>query len=132
MTKRTQIILSWILAISMVWLPLSVSAEVSPPPLQVKDHCHEMSSAATKTSIDSQSAKVKVVVQEKAYCEHCEDNCKACSGLTSCGHSANHVSPVIIFTQAFSQSLQIVQISIEQTLPYHNWITIPAFRPPVV
>jgi len=129
MTKRTQIILSWILAISMVWLPLSVSAEVLLP-LQVKDHCHEMYFAAAKTSVDSQSAKV--VVQKKVCCEHCGDSCKVCSGLASCSHSTNHVSPFIIITQSFSQSLQIVQISIEQTLPYHNWITVPAFRPPVV
>jgi len=129
MTKRTQIILSWILAISMVWLPLSVSAEMSLS-LPANDHCHEVNFAAAKTLVDSLSARM--VAQKKACCEYCGDNCKVCSGLVSCSHSSNHVSPFIIITQSFSQSLQIVQILIEQNLPYHSWITIPAFRPPVV
>ena len=144
MKKPVHTILCWILAVSLVWLPLSVSAGISLPSVD-KNSCHEMNStmpdhnmpghkmnsAMTKqaTAIDSamQDSMIK-----KGCCGHCDNNCVACTGNLSCGQNLHHVSPFIITTQHFSKSLQISQSPIEHIVQYHNQIISPDIRPPVV
>ncbi|VAW50361.1 hypothetical protein MNBD_GAMMA05-1382 [hydrothermal vent metagenome] len=129
MQKRRHKILSWFLTILLMWLPLSVSADISIP-AQERDNCHEVSFDAAKVSASDHS--VERVAHKQVCCDQCGDQCNACSGLSSCGHSLSHVSPFIIIHQHTSQSLQLVRNSIEQYFQYQNWIILPDFRPPVV
>ena len=144
MTKRVHTIFCWILAISLVWLPFSVSADISLPSTD-KDTCHVMNSSmpdhdmsvrSMHSAISGQTAAIDNSMHEammqKGCCDHCDNDCVACIGMSSCGHSSNPVSAFILFNKYSSQSLPIIQISIEQSVQYHNQIITPDIRPPIV
>jgi hypothetical protein len=144
MTKRVHTILCWILAISLVWLPLSVSADISMPSID-KNTCHEMNSTmrghdmsihSMHSVLSSQMAVADNPMHEsmmqKGCCDNCDNNCVACNGMTSCGHSSNHVSAFIIFNRDLSLSQKLTLSSIEYIVQYHSQIITPDFRPPIV
>jgi len=62
----------------------------------------------------------------------CDNDCVACAGITSCGHSSNHVSTFILLNQYSSESHPRIQFLIEQSVQYHNQIITPDIRPPIV
>ena len=130
MTNRVHTILCWILAISLVWLPLSVSADISLSSTE-NNNCHEINSVMPGQVAVSDNSMNESMLQ-KGCCDHCGNNCVACTGLSSCGHSSNHASPFIILNHYSSQSQQRIQSSIEQFVQYHNQIITPDIRPPVV
>ena len=126
MTKRVHTILCWILAISLVWLPLSVSADISLPSTE-KSTCHEINSAMPgQTAVIDNS--IHESMMQKDCCDQCDNNCVACIGMSSCGHN----SPFILFNQYSSQSLPLIQFSTVQSVQYHNQIITPDIRPPIV
>ena len=130
MTNRVHTILCWILAISLVWLPLSVSADILLSSTE-KNNCHEMISVMPgQAAVSGNSMKESVL--QKDCCDQCGNNCVACTGLSSCGHSSNHTSPFILFNQYSFQSLYLAQSLVEQFVQYHNQIITPDIRPPVV
>lgn len=139
MKKRVHTIVCWILAISLVWLPLSVSADFSLPSTE-KNACHEMNSTMPGHKMNSAMTGQATAItnsmhksmMQKGCCDHCDDNCVACGGMTSCGQSSNHVSAFIIFNKDISQSQVLTQSSIEHFVQYHSQIISPDIRPPVV
>ena len=144
MKKRVHTILCWILAISLVWLPLSVSADILQSSIS-KERCHEMNSSMSghdmsdhsrHSAINNQTAtldnSMHKAMKQKGCCDQCDGSCNGCVGMTSCGHSPNHVSAFILFDQHSSQSIPLIQFSIEQSVQYHNQIITPDFRPPIV
>ena len=144
MTKRVHTIFCWILAISLVWLPLSVSADASASSTD-KNTCHEMnstmhghdmSSHSMHSALPSQMAVADNPMHEsmmqKGCCDNCDDNCVACNGMTTCVHSSNHVSAIIIFNEVLSLSQNFTLSSIEHIVQYHSQIITPDFRPPIV
>ena len=153
MTKRVHTILCWILAISLVWLPLSVSADILQSSTN-KDACHKMNSAmpmsmlghnmsdriisdySRLSAMSGQTAAIDGSMHEsmmqKGCCDQCADSCVACTGMASCGHSPNTVSAFILFNRYSSRSLPLFQTSIEQFVQYHNQIITPDIRPPIV
>ena len=129
MTNRVHTILCWILAISLVWLPLSVSADISLVSIE-KDSCHEMNSVMQHQTVNNSAMNESML--QKDCCDQCDNNCVDCIGMSSCGSSSNHASPFIILNNYSSQSQQRIQSSIEQFVQYHNQIITPDIRPPVV
>ncbi len=129
MTNRVHTILCWILAISLIWLPLSVSADISLVSTE-KDSCHEMNSVMQDQIVNNSAINESML--QKGCCDQCDNNCVACTGLFSCGHSSNHASPFILFNQYAFQSLPLIQSSIEHFVQYHSQIITPDIRPPVV
>ena len=130
MTKRVHTILCWILAMSLVWLPLSVSADI-PQSSTNKDTCHEMNSAMPGQAEVINNSLHESMMQ-KGCCDQCVDNCVACIGMSSCSNSSNHVSSFILFDQYSSQSLSLIQFSTQHFIQYHNQIITPDIRPPIV
>ncbi len=130
MKKRAHTILSWILAISLVWLPLSVSADISLFSPE-KNNCHEMNAVVSGHATALNNSMHESMMQ-KDCCDHCDNNCVACTGMTSCGHNSNHASPFVLFNQFSSQPQYLAQSLIEQFVQYHNQIITPDIRPPVV
>jgi len=141
MTKRIHIIFCWILTISLVWLPLSVSADFSAPSKD-ENTCHEMNSTVSghdmsihsmhsatsgQTAVTANSMQKPI---DQKCC--CDSGCGACVDMTSCGHSSNHISVFIIINRDTSPSHGLSQSSIEQLVQYHNQIITPDFRPPIV
>ena len=139
MIKRVYTILCWILAISLVWLPLSVSAGISLSSTE-KSACLEMNSTMPghemKSVMSGQATAIDNSMHEsmmqKGCCGNCENNCVACVGMTSCGQSSNHVSACIIFNKDISLSQKLTTFSIERFVQYHSQIITPDIRPPVV
>ena len=144
MKKRVHTILCWILAISLVWLPLSVSAGISLSSTE-KNTCHEMNSTMPghnmpahkmNSTMTGQASVIdnsmRETMMQKGCCDNCDDNCVACIGMTSCGQSSNHVSTIIICNKKISQSQILTQSSIEHFVLYHNQIITPDIRPPIV
>lgn len=138
MNKRVHTILCWILALSLIWLPLSVLAD-SPLRSPEKNNCHEMDSTMPGHKMEpfmiehvavNDSTLHKSMMLKKC-CTHCDGGC-TCNKLSSCSHNSNHTSPFIAITQYFSQSLLIAQTLIEYSIQYHNQIITPDFRPPIV
>lgn len=137
MTKRVHTILCWILAISLTWLPFSVSADFSSSQTE-NEPCHEMSSDRVVRGITTVSDELVLMalpveksMKLKGCCDQCDNNC-TCTGMTSCVHSTNHVPSIIAFNKYFTQSLQFTQSSIESSARYHSRIVTPDFRPPIV
>ena len=142
MTKRVHTILCWILAISLVWLPFSVSAGFSLSSTE-NNACHEMSSdmaghghsAVSDNSMHESMAMALPVHKSmnlKGCSDQCDSDCAGCIGMTSCVHSSNHAPTIIAFNKYLSQSLQLTQSSIEPSAQYHSQIITPDFRPPIV
>lgn len=145
MKNRVHTVLCWILAVSLVWLPLSVSAGISLSSID-KNACHEMNSTMPdhnmaghkmNSAMTDQATAVDSSIQDsmikKGCCGHCDNNCAACTSNMSCGKNVHHGSPFIIITQYFfNSSLQISQSPIEYIVQYHSQIISPDFRPPVV
>ena len=130
MTKRVHTILCWILAMSLVWLPLSVSADISLQSIE-KDTCHEMNSTVPGQAAVINNSMHKSMMQQ-GCCDQCADNCDACIGMSSCGHSSNHVSAFVLLEQNSSQSHPLIQFSTQYFAQYHNQIVTPDIRPPIV
>lgn len=139
MIKQVRTILCWVLAISLVWLPLSVSAGISLPSTE-KNACHEINSAMPDHKMNSaMSDQAAVIVNsehesmmQKGCCDNCDNNCVACTGMTSCGQSSNHVLACIVFNKDISLSQKLIQSSIEHFVQYHSQIISPDIRPPLV
>jgi len=156
MSKRVHTILCWILALSLVWLPLSVSAGFSLQSPE-KNHCqkmdstmpgHKMGSTMAGHKMDSTmpdhkmaSGMIEHVANDsimnksmrlKKCCGHCKNDCANCTAMSSCIHNSNNSSVFIISNQYFSQIFILAQSSIEQFIQYHNQIITPDIRPPVV
>lgn len=139
MKNRVHTVLCWILAVSLVWLPLSVSAGISLSSTE-KNACHEMNLTMSGHKMNSaMSGQVTVIdnsmhksMMRKGCCGHCGNNCAACTSNLSCGQNVHHVSPFIIITQYFFKSLQTSQFPIEYFVQYHSQITTPDIRPPLV
>lgn len=139
MKKQIHTILCWILAITLVWLPLTASADFSLPSTE-KNTCQEMNStmpghkmnsvmSGQATAIDNSTHES---MMQKDCCNNSENNCVACIGMTSCGQSSNHVSGFVIFNKDISLSQKLTQSSIEHFVQYHSQIISPDIRPPVV
>jgi len=139
MKKRVHTILCWILTLSLVWLPLSVSADFSLPSTD-KNSCHQMDSAMSGHKLKSvmiehvtvSDSTIQESKMQKGCCDNCDNNCVACTGMTSCGQNSNHVSTFIISKIDILQSQNISQPSIEHIVLYHSQIISPDNRPPVV
>ncbi len=142
MTKRVHTILCWILAISLVWLPFSVSADYSLSPTK-NNTCHKMSSDmaghghAAVSDLSMHEPMVMPLSADKpmnlnGLCDQCDNDCTGCIGMTSCVHSSNHAPTIITFNKVLSQSLQLTQSSIGFSAQYHSQIITPDFRPPIV
>lgn len=141
MKKRVHTVLCWILAMSLTWLPLAVSADFSPP-FTENNSCHDMNSAMSshnmssvmndQVAVSNNSMHESMMQKEKGYCDNCESNCATCIGMTSCGQNSNHFSAFIIFNKDILQSQNISQASIEHIVQYHNQIISPDFRPPII
>lgn len=130
MTKQVHTILCWVLAISLVWLPLSVSAGISLSSTE-KNACHEMSSAMSGQAAVIVNSKHESMMQ-KGCCDNCDNNCVACTDITRCNQSSNHVLACIVFTKDISLSQKPIQSSIEHFVQYHSQIISPDIRPPIV
>ncbi len=130
MIKQVRTILCWVLAISLVWLPLSVSAGISLPSTE-KNACHEMNSAMSDQAAVIVNSEHELMMQ-KGCCDNCDNNCVACTGMTSCGQSSNHVLACIVFNKDISLSQKLIQSSIEHFVQYHSQIISPDIRPPLV
>ena len=128
MKKQVHTISCWLLVISLIWLPFSVSADVQISTTE-KSTCHEMNSLMQGETV-SDSSIIKSIVKTKC-CGHCIDGC-TCNEIFSCGHSSNHVSAFILCNQYSSQSYPLILFSIERFVQYHNQIITPDFRPPIV
>ena len=141
MTKQVHTILCWILALSLVWLPFSVSAEITLSST-VRTTCHEMNSTTTDYDMSIHSMHSAMSVQTVAIDNSmhesmmqkgcCDNDCIACAGSAPCGHSSNHVSVVILLDQYSSQPHPRIQFPIEQFVQYHNQIITPDIHPPIV
>ena len=134
---------------SLVWLPFSVSAEILLSSID-KNSCHEMNSTMPGHDMSVQSmyptmsgqtaevddsminSAIHKSMMKKGCCDHCDNNCIACSGMSSCSHGSHHASPFALSTQYFFQPLYLAQSFIEQFVQYHNQIITPDNRPPVV
>jgi len=133
---------------SLVWLPLSASADISPSSKD-KEVCHEMSLAMLMSTPGSDMSDhsghsamtnqptvidnaMHQSMKQKGCCDQCADSCVACVGMTPCGHSPNHVSAFILFNQYSSQYLSLIQFSTQYFVQYHNQIITPDIRPPIV
>jgi hypothetical protein len=97
---------------------------------------HNMSAHRMHSAISSQTAVTDNAMHEsmmqEGHCDNCDNNCTSCVGMTSCGHSSNHVPVFIIFNKDISLSQKIAQSSIEYIVQYHSQIITPDFRPPIV
>jgi hypothetical protein len=129
---------------SLVWLPLSVSADTTISSTN-KNNCHEMNSTmrghdmSTHSMNSAMSSQVAVTdnamhesMMQKDHCDNCDNDCTSCISMTSCGHSSNHVSACIIFNKDISLSQKNTQSSFEHIVQYHSQIITPDFRPPIV
>ena len=142
MTKRVHTILCWILAISLTWLPFSVSADFTSSQTE-NEPCHEMNSdmaGRSHTAVSDHAMHESMVMalpveksmNLKGCCDQCDNDCTGCIGMTSCVHSSNHAPTIITFNKVLSQSLQLTQSSIGFSAQYHSQIITPDFRPPIV
>ena len=142
MTKRVHTISCWILAISLVWLPFSVSANFSQSSTE-SNACHEMRSDMTghgRSAVSDHAMHESMVMalpveksmNLKGCCDQCDNDCTGCTSMTSCTHSSNQSPTIIAFNKVLSQSLQLTQSSIEPSAQYHSQIITPDFRPPIV
>ena len=141
MKKRVHTILCWILAISLVWLPLAVSAGISLSSTE-KNTCHEMNSTMPghnmpahkmNSTMTGQATVIDNSMRESMMQKGCcDNNCVACISMTSCGQGSNHVSAFIKFNKEISLSQKLTQSSIEHFVQYHSQIISPDIRPPVV
>jgi len=144
---------------SLVWLPFSVSAEISLFSTD-KDSCHEMSSTmsghdmsghdmsvhdmpvqsmpsvmsgqAAESNNSMMNNSMHESMMQKGCCDHCGNDCVACVGIASCGHSSNYVSTFILIDQYSFESHPLIQFSTVQSVQYHNQIITPDIRPPIV
>lgn len=144
MKKQVHTILCWVLAISLAWLPLSVSADFSLPSTEKSD-CqgmnmtmpgHDMSVHSMHSAISGQTAVIDnsrhQSLMKKDCCDNCDNNCVACTGMISCSPGSNHISAFIIFNKDISLSQKLTQSTIEHLVQYHSQIIAPDIRPPVV
>ncbi len=149
MSKRVHTTICWILAVSLVWLPLSVSADISLRSIE-KNSCHEMNStmpghdmsvhdmpsAVSGKITESDDAMIDNTMSksmmQKGCCDQCGNDCLACTGMSTCGHSSHHASPFTLSNQYSFQPLYLAQALIKQFIEYHNQIITPDIRPPIV
>ena len=130
-------ILCYLIAISLVMLPFSVSSETSLSFLnQVPCHAmsvngsvhvmseHVMDSAIMKHFADGAS------IAQMDSCDCCGDNC-SCSGMSGCGDNADHAPVFIIIGQHYEHPLELSKLIINPPVLSHINITLPAFRPPI-
>jgi len=144
MSKRIHTILCWILTISLVWLPLSVSADITISSTN-KNNCHEMNSTmrghdmSTHSMNSAMSSQATVTdnamhesMMQKDHCDNCDNDCTSCNGMASCGHGFNQASACFILNKDISQSQKVTLSSFEHFVQYHSQIITPDFRPPIV
>jgi len=128
MTKQVHTILCWLLALSLVWLPFSVSAD-TPLSITGKATCHEVNPVMSVQATVIDSSMYESMIQ-KSCC--CDSDCVACANIASCQHSSNHVSAFILFNQHSPESHPRIQFSIERSIQYHSHTITPDIRPPIV
>ncbi len=140
MKNRISTILCWILTVSLVWLPLSVSAGVSLSSLKTDSkHCEEMVTDAS-SGLTGQLQKKDIstpalqrhTFNDKGCCHECGSNCSACLAGSSCMHNVSHASPFLIYNRYTFQLVEQARFSIGHHVPYLSQITSPDIRPPVI
>jgi len=129
MRKRIHTVLCWLLTISMVWLPFSVTAN-SYLFSKTTNHCHEMTTTMSDQTVNAHSMDKSVV--QKDDCGYCGDNCVACTGMSTCCHSSCHTSAFIKVDLHFVDLILLTQSVSEYHAQYHNQIITPDIRPPIV
>ena len=98
-----------------------------------KHSSHSVISGQVAEFDDSMASKpVHEPMMQKDCCETCDNDCNACVGIASCGHSTNHVSVFIIFNKDISLSQKVTQSLFEHNVQYHSQVITPDFRPPIV
>ena len=130
MRKRVHTVLCWLLAISMVWLPFSVTANSSLFS-KTTHHCHEMT-MNTSDQVVTAHSMVDISMLQKDCCGHCGDGCVACTGMSTCSHSSCHSSAFIKIDLHFEHLIQLTQSVAEYLAQYPNQIITPDIRPPIV
>jgi len=127
-------ILCYLLMATLVWLPMSLSAEVMLASFS-DSGCHDLN-PVTAVSVNHQSKHIvnaqEKLMSHKGCCDHCDNNCSNCTGMSSCGHGSNHVSAFIVYSPYLIQSRYLSVSSSEYAIQYLNQIIIPDIRPPVV
>ena len=128
MVIRNHTILCWLLAFSLVWLPLAVSADNDLHSTD-NDNCQEMHSVMRGPSIADHSMN-KPMMQKKC-CDCCDNGCN-CIDMSACSNATGHTLVCIMLDRNFSQSFQMTQSKLEQITQYFSQTTLPNFRPPIV
>ncbi|MFK5892690.1 MAG: hypothetical protein QM504_05675 [Pseudomonadota bacterium] len=66
-------------------------------------------------------------------CDHCDNDCVACSGISTCSNnSTGHNSALIKTDLHFTYFINHTQTTSGYFVLYHSQITAPGFRPPIV
>lgn len=128
MKSSIHTILCWFLAMSLVWLPLTVSADVLESSL-VKHNCHDMSSSM-QHPMEHAVAMSNVMVEHES-CNACAEDC-TCNEVSQCAHRVSQVMPFIISAQFFSKVVQLTTNAVVHVTQYQSQIISPEYRPPVV
>jgi len=128
MNKGVHTVLCWLLAVSMVWVPISVSASFSLIS-KISEHCHEMTTTMSN-QIDSAHSMDRSSIQ-KDGCRQCGDSCD-CTSMTTCAHGSSHTSAFIKIDYILLCLIQSTQNVSEHHARYPSQIITPDIRPPIV
>ena len=128
MRKSVCTVLCWLLAVSMVWLPFSVTANSSLFS-KTPEHCHEMTSAMSSQTVNAQSTDESML--QKDDCRHCGDSCD-CTSMSTCSNSSYHTSAFIKIDIHFLGFIQPAQSISEYHAQYPSQIITPDIRPPII
>ncbi len=138
MTLQSRTFLCWMLAISLIWLPFSVSADIQTSS-KAGHNCHDADSVMTMhamtvpavaKNIPMKGMSMSDTQMSGSCCDHCDDGI-SCATMMSCGISATHVTFITAFSPDAVDVEGISQFLIDRFLRYQSHIITPDIRPPV-
>lgn len=129
MIKQVHIFLCWILAVSLFWLPLTVSASISLSQA-AESPCHEMSSSSQMPNMAHSGMAERSMTESMDTKNCCDNDCQHCK--QSCKHCLNDVFSGVLYTPRFMQTASYVQFQADQFVQYFSFYSPPDLQPPVV
>jgi len=127
-TKRNNSILCWLLAVTLAWLPLSVSADASMLSASTTQG-HEINSALHGHA--GMHSMEDGAILKKTCCDDCGSS-NSCTEISGYNNKTGEISSFIVMDQNFTQYFQLVQSDTRHPARYHSLTSGPNIRPPIV
>lgn len=127
--RLNRTIICWLLAITLAWLPLTASAEVSTLSTSSAP-CHETSADSHKKAPELVSI-VHSSTFKSTCCNDCGD-CNSSTEISGCNSKTGQIPSFIVTDKNITQYLQLIQTDTKQPAQYHSLTSSPDIRPPIV